>query len=143
MSRTAHKLLSASGSKDAYEIEQSLKFDYDGQHYLKRTPSSASNRDTWTLSFWTKVAFPSNGYWFNAGNVASLGVAGLMESTGIQDFWYGSSYSPTYFRVGTNYLGGIINADPTAWHHIFHVHDSTQASAGDRIRTWVNGVEWE
>ena len=53
MSRTAHKLLSASGGK-AYEIDQSLMFNRADTPSLARTPSSAGNRRTWTFSVWIK-----------------------------------------------------------------------------------------
>ena len=40
--------------KKAYEIERSLRFNDDDNAYLNRTPSSASNRKTWTISAWVK-----------------------------------------------------------------------------------------
>ena len=55
MSRTAYKLM-ASGAEDAYEIEKSLQFDAASTAYLKRTPSSAGNRRTFTLSAWVKMS---------------------------------------------------------------------------------------
>ena len=55
MSRIAHKLLSASGGDTGYEIDQSLMFNAADTAYLKRTPSSAGNRRTFTLSAWVKM----------------------------------------------------------------------------------------
>ena len=40
-----------------YQIEQSMRFDYIGTNsgtYLTRTPSSAGNRKTYTISMWVK-----------------------------------------------------------------------------------------
>ena len=37
-----------------YEIENSLRFNSADDPYLSRTPSSAGNRKTFTLSFWVK-----------------------------------------------------------------------------------------
>ena len=54
MSRTAHKLMASSGGK-GYEIEQSLMFNAADTAHLKRTPSSAGNRRTFTLSAWIKT----------------------------------------------------------------------------------------
>ena len=34
----------------SFELEQSLKFEHSDNAYLSRTPSSASNRRTWTYS---------------------------------------------------------------------------------------------
>ena len=43
-----------SGGDAGYKIERSLRFNSADSAYLNRTPSSASNRRTWTLSFWVK-----------------------------------------------------------------------------------------
>ena len=38
----------------SYQIEQCVRFDEDASDYMTRTPSSASNRRTFTVSFWWK-----------------------------------------------------------------------------------------
>ena len=40
--------------KTPENIENSCRFNNDSSDYLIRTPSSASNRDAWTLSLWIK-----------------------------------------------------------------------------------------
>ncbi len=45
----------ASGAAD-FEVERSLRFNDNDSAYLQRTPSSASNRKTFTFSFWVKRA---------------------------------------------------------------------------------------
>ena len=50
-----------------YEIDQSLRFNDDDTAYLNRTPASAGNRKTWTLSFWHKMGSDfSDNYLFEA-----------------------------------------------------------------------------
>ena len=44
----------ASGAGEAYTIDQSLRLNEADNPYLGRTPSSASNRKTWTYSCWFK-----------------------------------------------------------------------------------------
>ena len=46
-------LAGASGAGD-YTIDQSLRFSVDDSAYLSKTPGSAGNQKTWTLSFWYK-----------------------------------------------------------------------------------------
>ena len=41
-------------SADDFEIEQSLKLSESKTSYLTRTPTTASNRKTWTWSGWVK-----------------------------------------------------------------------------------------
>ena len=36
----------------SYEIDNSVRFDDGDSAYLSRTPGSAGNRKTWTLSGW-------------------------------------------------------------------------------------------
>ena len=37
-----------------YQIEQSIRMDGNGSDHLRRTPSSAGNRTTWSFSVWFK-----------------------------------------------------------------------------------------
>ena len=52
----SHARVGASAVSSAYEIEGSLKFMEADSTYLTRTPSGASNLNTWTVSFWMKLA---------------------------------------------------------------------------------------
>ena len=45
-----------------YQIERSLRFNSADNAYLNRTPSSAGNRNTWTLSWWMKRSKLSNNF---------------------------------------------------------------------------------
>ena len=53
MSKIAHKLLMSKPGA-AHPIDQSLMFNSSDSAYISRTPSSASNRKTWTWSGWVK-----------------------------------------------------------------------------------------
>ena len=55
------------------KIEKSLRFN-GSSTYLSRTPSSASNRKTWTYSFWFKFGNP-------AGQQVFFSVNGNSNST--------------------------------------------------------------
>ena len=44
----------ANAGADAYEIEQSIRFNDNDSAYLTRTPSSAGNQKTNTISCWVK-----------------------------------------------------------------------------------------
>ena len=104
--------------------------------YLTRTPSSSSNRKTFTWSGWikrsqlgaTNTLFTS-GYSSNA--VASLK---FLASDKLDVFDYNSS---TQFAVITNRLF----RDTSAWYHIVMRVDTTLATANDRVRLYVNGEQ--
>ena len=65
LQRTANRGSISTG----YDIDNSLKLESDNSEYLYRTPSSATNRQTWTWSGWVKRT--ELGTWqmlFSAGN---------------------------------------------------------------------------
>ena len=135
MSFGATKLLSASGGK-AYEIDQSLMFNSADTAYLNRTPSSAGNRRTFTLSAWIKT---TDGF---AGDPIFCCSTGTNDaSTTYIAFYQGKMY---YQGYSTNYrVTNRLFRDVGAWYHFVWAVDTTIAdgSADNRIRLYVNGVE--
>jgi hypothetical protein len=125
------------GSVSFYDfpIEQSLRFD--GSSYLSRTPSTAGNRKTWTFSVWTKWSVTQNGTIFHQYD----GTSGNRCLFILQ-----SDYT---FQANSGGSGSNINKiitsslyrDSSAWYHFIIANDTTQSTASDRIKLWVNGVE--
>jgi len=118
-----------------YEIEQSLRFDGSGT-YLQRTPSSSGNRQKFTISFWIKRGqLGSHQQNILTGN-ANDGLLIAFTSTDelyLYDFGIISGgfqiWSQKKFR------------DPSAWYHIVFAADTTQATASNRVKVWINGVQ--
>jgi hypothetical protein len=123
----------SSGGFYPYEIEQSLRFNDDDSAYLSRTPASAGNRKTWTWSGWVKRG--------NLGGTQALFQGGTSALT-----------SAIYFRFTTNHQLQLIDGpallnvqtaavfrDPSAWLHIVLAFDTTQATASNRVRLYING----
>ena len=115
-----------------YEISQSARFNDDDSSYLHRTPSSAGNRRTWTWSGWVKRGNFGSKYFFGAVNTGtdSIGFA----STGIISIGLNNANDG---KLQTNRLF----RDASAWYHIVVGVDTTESTAGNRIRLYVNGVE--
>ena len=135
MSRLANKLFSTGGGVDAYEIDQSLMFNAADTAYLKRTPSSAGNRRTFTLSAWVKMT-----------SVGSNNGAIFCCSTGTNDAstTYIAIYQGTFQFQGynTNYRkSNRLLRDVGAWYHLVYAIDTTQGTADNRIRMYINGEE--
>ena len=117
-----------------HEINHSARLD-SGALY-SRSPS-ASNADTWTWSAWVKNWGATTG-----GYLLSSGVSGSREFLIYLD--------STHQRINVyQYNGGIdiqvITSmklrDPTAWYHIVVGYDSTQATASNRVKIYVNGEQ--
>jgi hypothetical protein len=105
--------------------------------YLNRTPSSASNRKTWTYSTWLKRSQIGTGdnVFFGVG-AGTVEFGAFFKSDNILEVYQYTS--GTYnFRYQTNQFF----RDPSAWYHIVIACDTTQGSAGDRVKIYVNGSQ--
>ena len=127
LQRTANR---GSVSTGGYEIGNSCKFEADNQEELLRTPSSASNMKTWTVSLWFKrteldtyqMLFGSSDtyMYFDTSNNVTINFRGASEN----------------FFLITNRLF----RDTSAFYHFVVVCDFTNSTAADRGRLYVNGV---
>jgi hypothetical protein len=122
--------------------------------YLSRTPATVGNQKTFTTSVWVKRAtgtiangdFDSSNYIISyvaqSGSPAPRGAIWLSE-TGILAWGCnpsGSVWEPeSNVQVnGTN----VLFRDPSAWYHIVFAVDTTQATESNRLKCWVNGVQY-
>jgi len=120
-----------------YEIDNSLRFNDGDNPKLAFTPSSQvlAEKKTFTISCWFKRSnLTSYQYLWEMGgndNANDRFFARLQntDSLRIMD-------STTTFRE-TNRLF----RDPSAWYHLVVAVDTTDGTAGDRIKIYVNGVQ--
>jgi hypothetical protein len=115
-----------------FPIGDSLRFD--GSSYLSRTPSTAGNRKTWTWSGWVKLGNLSSDKNIFGGNLGSQidGGVTLSNSNNIGLSFNGNTYN----KYASNVLRDI-----SAWYHFVFALDTDNATAADRIKIYVNGVE--
>jgi len=132
-----NQLLGASGAGGDYEIDQSLRFDYGSTSYLKRTPTTASNRKTWTWSGWVKRTN------INTTNVLFSSYVDSSNFFGIRLRENGDNGALEVFNYSS---GNDLNLttsqkfrDPSAWYHIVLAIDTTQGTAANRAKIYVNG----
>ena len=114
-----------------YEINDSLRFNDNDSAYLSRTPSSATNRTTWTWSAWVK-----------RGNISQSSNMFIAYS-GANDFEYIRFDSDDTIRY-TFYVSGsqqnLLSTsgkfrDTSSWYHIL-----VQRS-GSSSEIYVNGIQ--
>ena len=112
-------------------IKGSLKFDSGSSKYLNITPGSVGNRRTWTASFWTK----SNPSASTKQTFFQCRVNNNTDDTGI-----GLENDKIRVVTGTvdAYITSRVLRDPCAWYHIVVVFDTTQSTASDRVKVYVN-----
>ena len=102
--------------------------------YLQRT-ESAGNRRTFTWSAWIKRSKLGASQFLAACSHSSSDEAYFFFNGSDKLIWQSSSAS--YGDVQTN----RVFRDTCSWYHIVLAVDTTQATASNRIRFYVNGVE--
>lgn len=126
-------------AKKLLYILNSLLFD-GAAHYLTRTPLTAGNRKTWTFSVWVRFTEQNNINIFNATERPYSGSGErfnlLLQSTDTLNVQANSGGS-SVLNATTN----TVFRDYSAWYHIVVAIDTTQATAADRAKLWVNGTQ--
>ena len=120
-----------------YKIEESLRFRSAASAYLRRTPTVSGNRTTWTMSMWVKLGRTGTaaaGYIFDGGS--STNTFSIINTTALSFSNYTSG--PTY---DWELISSAAYRDPAAWYHIVYVCDTTQATASNRVKVFVNGQQ--
>ena len=142
----------AYASGEAFTVDQSLRFDKARTTYLRRDNASAStNGQKFTISCWVK----------HSGHPQSLG--GSYDANGrpiccsveqdenedvfqiyddntdggegtIRIVWENAAGSPAK-KTRRSYK---VFRDPSAWYHLVFAFDSTQGTAADRLKVYVN-----
>lgn len=121
---------SKSGQYQGYQISRSVRFRSSASAYFNRTfgTASGSTRGTWAG-------------WVKRGQLSTL-----------QYLWSASNFEFVSFLASdklqiSNPSGSpywtttMVFRDPSAWYHIVVAFDTTLATAADRCKLWVNGVQ--
>lgn len=130
-------ILGANSVSGGYEIDNSLRFNSGSSDNLERTFSAPTSGTTWIINFWVKKS--SNG---SAINLCSRLVDGSNEDR--IRFTSGDALEWSVYKAGS-YAGQLVTTqlfrDNSAWYNILCVWDTTNATAGNRMRMYVNGSE--
>ena len=134
-------ILGTNSIKDTgYDVANSLRFDDGSSDNIQRTYGTPTNSKIFGLSWWVKLgkAFDGSGsqdLWgerTDSNNRVFMGI----NSTGQFDFFEKNSGS-NVVELKTNRLF----RDNSAWYHFLLLGDSTQGTASNRIKLYVNGVQ--
>ena len=119
-----------------YNLTRSLRFRSSASATLSRTFGTPTNNKIWTQSLWVKrgslaatrqtllASTPGGVYWileFDASNRLNI---------------YDSNASSPFILTTTQ-----VFVDPSAWYHIVVAEDTTQATASNRTKVYVNGSQ--
>ena len=121
-----------------FEVANSCRFNDDDDAHLHKTPGSAGNRAKWTFSAWIKCG--------RVSGAQQILLNAYSASTNESRIFISSAQRlGTYNWVSNsadgNYETSRLLRDPSAWYHVVVSWDSDNATAGDRIKMYINGTE--
>jgi len=127
-------------SGEAYELDQSLKFNDDDSAYLSRTfGSSPTSLKTWTLSCWIKRSSTGTTNYVlsydSGGN--PMGILGFNSSNQFHYYDRDASSGSADIALYTTQLF----RDPSAWYHFVIKVDTTQGTESNRVKIYLNGLQ--
>ena len=128
-------ILPANSASSGDFITNSLRLNSGDNPKLARTPSTAGNRKTFSISFWQKKADVPN------DNDSIIGVQGSDDATNFEVV----NHNTQSFQIGLYHVNVIrtnrLFRDPSAWNHYFFFFDTTQASESNRFQLYIDGVQ--
>jgi hypothetical protein len=133
-------ILGGNGAVGGYNIDNSLRLSRADSAHLDRTPSSAGNRRTFTISTWFKrgeFSADPNQMIVGAGTSAPYFLINLLHSPENEQIEIQLNAGVSTIGLRTNRLF----RDVSAWYHLVLVVDTTNATADNRVRLYINGVE--
>ena len=127
------QIITEDRASGAQVVESSLRFNEDLKHYLKWTPGSDGNKRTFTLSGWFKRTASSRIVIMGVNNdIGSNEDGAEFDSDPVRFF----SYVSSSFRFQ---LTSTRKFRDNTWYHLVFALDTTQGTASDRAKIYVNG----
>ena len=116
-------------------IDQSARFNDDDNAYLNDTSPQSGNRRTFTISFWFKRS--------TLGTYQALYSAGTTGNYFTTIYFYTNDvlYIQGYASSITHNLITTQVFRDTNWYHMVIAFDTTQATASNRIKLYINGSQ--
>jgi len=117
-----------------YQISRSVRTRSSASAYFNRTFGSPTSSTIWTWSGWVKRSLTSQyGALFTAWSANSYSDYTVIRFDGDQLVF--KDWNTVYRQTSQVFL------DFSAWYHIVVAIDTTQATAANRVKIYVNGVQ--
>ena len=127
----------AAATSGGLQISRSLRFNSSDSAFCSRTPASAGNRKTWTWAGWAKRSDIGS----SSRDILFSNDSGSYSDTSIFQLGF---YDNQFLIYGylTNFLvTTAVYRDPSAYYHVVVSLDTTQATASNRLKLYINGSE--
>ena len=126
-----------SAADTAFSVANSCRFNKTDNAYHSKSLGAPTDADKFTISFWMKLGLVSSTVRTIFNIAVSGGANTFLQLTAADLMVFG--------RYDSGYQGNLttnqVFRDPSAWYSIIVVYDSGNATAGNRMRLYVNGTE--
>ena len=130
----------ANSASSSYEIDNSVKTEAaNNEWFYRSSPTASSTQTKFTFSFWHKrtqiTGYPADPYLMSQGSNARFHITGNTNPT-LRFMFDGNS---------TELESSPRIRDTAAWYHIVLAVDTTQATASNRVKLYLNGeqISWD
>lgn len=123
---------------EGYQISRSVRLRSSASAFFNRTYGTATNTLIWTFSAWVKRGqLGGNGPYLLEGYSNATNRAAITFNSGDALTFFYQSGGTVVSQLTTTQ----VFRDPSAWYHILVAYDATQATASNRLKFYVNGVQ--
>ena len=119
-----------------FDVANSCRFDDGSSAYMHKTPGGAGNRQKFTFSCWVKKTSGGTEELLSVGGSTYTRI-GFEGGDEIKIFHVASGSTAWEIQTVAKYR------DPSAWYNFVFAFDTTQGTASNRIKLYVNGVRVE
>jgi len=129
-------------SAAGYNIDQSILFNAADNSTMTRSFGTPTDQNKFTFAFWIKSTKQQGGYNLGinvTGGVTFAGMAFNGNNMAFYDYTGGSAN----IDIRTTFTSGVGKfRDFSAWYHAMFVYDSDQGTDSDRVKFYINGVQF-
>ena len=125
----------ASALGGAYEVANSCRFNDGDTAYMHKDFGTPTDGKKWTLSMWVKRGTIGANQYLATCEIDNSHATYIRFHSGNTLQFYDWD-SPTEYNCNTN----RVFRDCSAWYHLVFAYDSTQSTASNRQKIYVNGV---
>ena len=130
---------SAAGGGLGYQVDNSCSFNFSSTSYMTKQSSSVANQQKFTISVWVKR---SNNLTYSSGGFNNdMQIIGQTTSSYCRLMFNSANSLRFYGETRLNLATTRLFRDFSAWYHVFIAVDTTQGTAANRVKMYVNGVQ--
>ena len=121
-----------------FSVANSCRFNAADSSYVHKTQGTSTDTDKYTLSVWLKrgANLGAVNTWFSEGTGLTAQADYNFKADGTMMI-YNRDSSSNIFQLVTN----RVFRDVAAWYHIVVLFDSSQGTAANRMKLYINGVQ--